>query len=295
MAYPVVPAAYGFKPVSLSGGRVYSGSTRMIPISSNYAYNFFYGDVVQVGSGVLAVTTAGVATSAVAGTIGIFQGVEYVNSSSQTVRAQYYPANTVSNNMLAYVVDDSQAVFKTVMLTQGTSSVSNTPGATVGYANPAFVGSNVYLVTQGSNGGSASGNTSTGDSAMGVTGGVITSGTQGNTRVTSTTTPFRVIDVVRDTAYYITATSGTATSSSTTLTISSANSAISPGMQLVIPSVSGAAQGNYLTVTNISGTTLTLSAAVTVPASTSLSFVGYPEVLVQWNFGFHSYQNSTGA
>jgi len=34
---------------------------------------------------------------------------------------------------------------------------------------------------------------------------------------------------------------------------------------------------------------------VSVPAGTSLSFVGYPEVQVQWNFGYHNYLNATGA
>jgi len=303
MAYPIVPAAYGLKPVSLSGGRVFSGSTRLIPISYNYGYNLFNGDVVGISSGTLAVTALGAASSVSsgAGAIGVFVGAQYVNSMSQTVRAQFYPANTTTNagsygpnSMQGYVVDDPQAVFQAAVLTQGTSSVSNTPGATIGYVNPSFIGSNMYLVTNGSNGGSASGNTTTGDSAMGVTGGVITSGTQGNTRVTSSA-PFRVVAVVPDTAVVVTATSGNATSSSATLTITAANTAISPGMQLIAPSVSGAYAGQYLTVTNISGTTLTLSASVSVPAGTSLSFVGYPEVQVQWNFGYHNYLNATGA
>jgi len=303
MAYPIVPAAYGLKPVSLTGGRVFAGSTRLIPISYNYGYNLFNGDVVGISGGSLAVTALGAASSVSsgAGAIGVFVGAQYVNSMSQTVRAQFYPANTTTNagsygpnSMQGYVVDDPQAVFQSAVLTQGTSSVSNTPGATVGYVNPSFIGSNMYLVTQGSNGGSASGNTTTGDSAMGVTGGVITSGTQGNTRVTSSA-PFRVVAVVPDTAVVVTAISGNATSSSATLTITAANTAISPGMQLIAPSVSGAYAGQYLTVTNVSGTTLTLSATVSVPAGTSLSFVGYPEVQVQWNFGYHNYFNATGA
>jgi len=296
MAYPIVPAAYGLKPVSLTGGRVFAGSTRLIPISSSYGYNLFNGDVVAISGGALAVTALGAASSVSsgAGAIGVFVGAQYVNSSSQTVRAQFYPANTVSNNIQGYVVDDPQVVFQSAVLTQGTSSVSNTPGATVGYVNPSFIGSNMYLVTQGSNGGSASGNTTTGDSAMGLTGGVITSGTQGNTRIT-TSAPFRVVAVVPETAVTVTATSGNATSSSATLTITAANTAISPGMQVIAPSVTGMAQGNYLTVTNISGTTLTLSTTVSVPAGTALSFVGYPEVQVQWNFGYHNYFNATGA
>jgi len=299
MAYPIVPAAYGLKPVSLSGGRVFSGSTRLIPIASGYGYNLFDGDVVTASGGSLVVTTLGAASSAVAGTIGVFVGAQYINSMSQTVRAQYYPANTVTNaaygpnSLQGYVVDDPLAVFQAAVLTQSTS-VSNTPGATIGYVNPSFIGSNMYLVTNGSNGGSASGNTNTGDSAMGLTGGAITSGTQGNTRITSSA-PFRVVNVVPDTAVTVTATSGTATSSSATLTITAANTAISPGMQVIIPGVTGALAGNFLTLTNIRGTTLTLSASVTVPAGSAISFVGYPEVQVQWNFGYHAYMNATAA
>ena len=78
MAYPIVPAAYGLKPVSLSGGRVFSGSTRLIPITSGYGYNLFNGDVVQLGTGaqigtLVASTLAYNASSAVAGTIGVFR------------------------------------------------------------------------------------------------------------------------------------------------------------------------------------------------------------------------------
>ena len=300
MAYPIVPAAYGLKPVGLAGGRMYAGSTRLIPIASGYGYNMFDGDVVTASGGTLVVTTLGAASSPVAGTIGVFVGAQYVNSMSQTVRAQFYAANTITNtiygpnSLQGYVIDDPLAVFQAAVLTQGTSSVSNTPGATIGYVNPSFIGSNMYLVTNGSNGGSASGNTTTGDSAMGLTGGVVTSGTQGNTRVTSSA-PFRVVNVVPDTAVTVTATSGTATSSSATLTTTTSNTAISPGMQLIIPGVTGALASNFLTVTNVSGTTLTLSASVTVPAGSALSFVGYPEVQVQWNFGYHGYLNATAA
>ena len=298
MAYPIVPAAYGLKPVNLSGGRVFSGSTRFIPIASNYGYNLFNGDVVTSSGGSLVVTTLGAASSAVAGTIGVFVGAQYVNSSSQTVRAQYYPANTITNTLYGtnslqgYIVDDPYAVFQAAVLTQSTS-VSNTPGTTIGYVNPSFIGSNMYLVTNGSNGGSASGNTTTGDSAMGLTGGAITSGTQGNTRITSSA-PFRVVNVVPDTAITVTAT-GSTSGSSSTLTLTAANTAISPGMQLIIPGVTGALASNFLTVTNVSSTTVTLSASITVASGTALSFIGYPEVQVQWNFGYHGYLNATAA
>jgi len=288
MAYPIVPAPYGLKPVSEFGGLPYSGSTRMYPIATGYGTSLFNGDIVQLSGGTV-VATAMSATStpgtATAGTLGVFLGCEYTNSLSQPTRAQYYPASTTSNLMVAYVVDDPRTVFKAALTVQGTS-LANT-GTTIGYANQSFIGTNLYAVTGNS------GNTITGDSALALSGGVVSSGTSGNTRVTSAL-PFRVVGIVPDTAVTVTATSGNATSSSATLTITAANTAISPGMQIIAPSVTGMAQGNYLTVTNISGTTLTLSASVTVPAGTALSFVGYPEVLVVWNQGFQGMTNSSG-
>ena len=299
MAYPIVPAAYGLKPVSLSGGRVFSGSTRLIPIASNYGYNLFNGDVVTASGGSLVVTTLGAANSPVAGTVGVFVGAQYVNSMSQTVRAQFYAANTITNtiygpnSLQGYVVDDPYAVFQAAVLTQGTSSVSNTPGATIGYVNPSFIGSNMYLVTNGSNGGSASGNTTTGDSAMAVSGAVISSGTSGNTRI-ATLLPFRCVSVVQDTAVTVSAVGGNASTSGTTITLTASNSAIQPGMQLIAQGVSGVAQGNYISVTNVSGTTVTLASSISVPTGTNLSFVGFPEVLVVWNATFQGMTNTAG-
>ena len=39
MAYPAGLGPYGFKPINLEGGRVYSGATRKLPIASGYASN----------------------------------------------------------------------------------------------------------------------------------------------------------------------------------------------------------------------------------------------------------------
>ena len=288
MAYPIIPAPYGFKAVSEFGGLPYAGSTRMYPIATAYGTALFNGDIVQLSGGTIVTTTMSAASSPatpVAGTLGIFVGAEYTNSSSQIVRGQYYPASTTSNAMVGYVIDDPRTVFKAVMVAQGTS-LSNT-ASTVGYANATFIGTNLYAVT------GTAGNTTTGDSAMAVSGAVITSGTSGNTRI-ATLLPFRVVGIVQDTAVTYTATSGTATSSSSTLTITAANSNIQAGMQIIAPGVTGMAQGNYLTVTNISSTTLTLSASVTVPAGTALSFVGFPEVLVVWNQTFQGMTNTAG-
>jgi len=288
MAYPIIPAAYGFKPVSEFGGLAYSGSTRMYPIATGYSTNLFNGDIVQLSGGTVVTTTMSAASSPatpVAGTLGIFLGAEYVNSSKQTVRGQYWPASTVSDYAVAYVVDDPRTVFKAVMVAQGTS-LSNT-ASTVGYANATFIGTNVYAVT------GTAGNTNTGDSAMAVSGGVISSGTSGNTRV-ATLLPFRVVSLVQDTAVVVTATGGNANTSGTTITLTAANTAIQPGMQLIAQGVSGVAQGNYISVTNVSGTTVTLGSSIAVPTGTQLSFVGFPEVLVTWNATFQGMTNTAG-
>jgi hypothetical protein len=71
--------------------------------------------------------------------VGVCVGGQYVNSSSQTVQAQYIPASasTAANPAYAYVVDDQQALFKVAVVTSGT---------TMGTASRADVGSNVALV-----------------------------------------------------------------------------------------------------------------------------------------------------
>ena len=298
MAYPTVSAPYGLKPVNAQGGRVYAGSTRMFPISNGFASNLFNGDVIGMGAGVLATTSySATANSATAGYgVGIFVGAEYSLTSGPLYgknRYQYFAAGTATNDAVGYVVDDPLAYFRVAVLTQSTS-VSNTPGATIGYMNPSFVGSNVYLVTGNT------GSTASGDSAMGVTGGAVSSGTAGNTRNTATATPFRIIQVVPDTAYSYVSSSTGSSSASTAVTLSAADSNIKPGMQLVAVSsngtyVTGCAPGNYLTVTNVNGTALTVSAAVTLTSAATLTFVGYPEVVIGWNTSYHAYNISTGA
>jgi hypothetical protein len=288
MAYPIIPAPYGFKAVSEFGGLPYSGSTRMYPIATAYGTSLFNGDIVQLSGGTIVTTTMSAASSPatpVAGTLGIFVGAEYTNSSSQIVRGQYYPASTTSNAMVGYVIDDPRTVFKAVMVAQGTS-LSNT-ASTVGYANATFIGTNLYAVT------GTAGNTTTGDSAMAVSGAVITSGTSGNTRI-ATLLPWRVVGMVQDTAVTVTAVGGNANSSGTTITLTAANTAIQPGMQLVAQGVSGVAQGNYISVTNVNGTTVTLGSSIAVPTGTNLSFVGFPEVLVVWNATFQGMTNTAG-
>ena len=287
MAYPIIPAPYGFKAVSEFGGLPYAGSTRMYPIATAYGTSLFNGDIVQLSGGTIVTTTMSAASSPatpVAGTLGIFVGAEYVNSSSQTVRGQYWPASTVSNNAVGYVIDDPRTLFKAAVVAQGTS-LSNT-ASTIGYVNQTFVGTNMYAVT------GTAGSTTTGDSAMAVSGAVVSSGTSGNTRI-ATLLPFRVVSLVQDTAVSVSATASTS-GSSTTVTLTAANTAIQPGMQLICSTGTGSAQGNYISVVTVSGTTVTVNSAVTLASGSQVSFVGYPEVLVVWNATFQGMTNTAG-
>jgi len=292
MAYPTVSAPYGFKPVNRLDGLPYAGATRKLPIEYAYNQNLFYGDVVQISGGTIVRSSMSAASSpgtAVAGTIGIFLGCSYTSpTTGQKLFAQYYPASLAANDAEAIIVDDPRALMKAVVTTQGTS-LANT-STTVGYLNPYYIGSNLYMV---GGAGGVTGSTTTGNSAQSVSGAVITSGTSGaGDRVTSAL-PWRMVGVVTDTAYTLTGT-GSTSGSSATVTLTAAVTGLTPGMQLICPTGTGTQAGQYATVINVSTTTLTLDAAVTLAASSVLSFVGYPEVLVAWNGSFHSYFNTTG-
>lgn len=292
MAYPVVSAPYGFKPVNRLDGLPYAGAMRQIPVAYSYAQNLFYGDIVQISNGTVvrsSYTPASSPTTPIAGTIGVFFGCSYTSpATGQKLFSQYYPASTAANDITAFVVDDPRALFKAVVTTQGTS-LANT-STTVGYLNQYYVGSNLYQI---GGGGGVSGSTTTGDSAFSVSGAVVTSGTSGaGDRVTSAL-PFRMVGVVPESAYLLSGT-GSTSGSSATVTLTAAVTGLTPGMQLICPTGTGTLAGNYATVINVATTTLTLNAAVTLASGSALTFVGYPEVLVAWNGSFHSYNNTTG-
>jgi hypothetical protein len=185
MAYPTVSKTYGFKPLNRLDGLPYAGAIRQIPIAPAYATAILNGDTVSINtSGYLIAKT----TTDSGDSVGVLVGCQYVNSSSQTVQGQYYPAaaSTTTNMAFGYVVDDPNAIFK-VVATNGQTTV---PTA----FSRAIVGANVAISV-------TTGNTTTGDSYYGI------DGTSANT---TNTLPVRVVDVVPDTA------TGPAGSSSTT-------------------------------------------------------------------------------
>ena len=288
MAYPVIDAPYGFKAINELNGLPYAGATRQFPIARSYGTDLFYGDLVQLQTdGTLIKTSYSAAsspTSVIAGAIGVFVGCQFTNPTTKQLQfSQYYPASTAADDILAFVIDDPSAVFKVVMVGQ-TSSESNTASA-VGYANQSFIGTNVYAVT------GVAGSTTTGNSKMSVSGDGPSNGT-GNVRVASSSLPFRVVAVVPETAYTVV---GTGTSSSTTITLDAAVTGLQAGMAVVCAAASAGGQpGNYNYVTNVNGTTVTVAKTLTAAtAGSQFTFIGYPEVLVKWNQGWHSYQYAT--
>jgi hypothetical protein len=288
MAYPVIDAPYGFKAINELNGLPYAGATRQFPIARSYGTDLFYGDLVQLTTdGTLIKTSYSAAsspTTPIAGAIGVFVGCQFTNPTTKQLQfSQYYPASTAANDILAFVIDDPSALFKVVMVGQ-TSSESNTVSA-VGYANQSFIGTNVYAVT------GVAGSTTTGNSKMAVSGDGPSNGT-GNVRVASSDLPFRVVSVVPETAYTVV---GTGTSSSTTITLDAAVTGLQAGMAVVCAAASAGGQpGNYNYVTNVNGTTVTVAKTLTAAtAGSQFTFIGYPEVLVKWNQGWHSYQFAT--
>jgi len=172
MAYPQVDAPYGFVPINLIGGQVFAGSTRLIPITSGSGTAIFTGDVVKLNtSGTLSLETL----TATASPVGVFLGCSYTDPTFGKTFRQFYPANTVAADIVAYVCDDPNALFK-VAVTAGT-------GSTIGSVTRAAVGENTAITL-------TAGNTANGNSRMSVS--AVTA--------TASTLPIRIIDIVPETA-----------------------------------------------------------------------------------------------
>ena len=175
MAYPVVSAPYGLKPINLIGGQVFSGATRQMEIASGYATNIFYGDLVKrVSDGTIEKDTG----TTTATPCGVFLGVSYTNASTgQIQQQQYYPASTSiksGTKIFAVVADDPDTLFQ-VAVVSGTTVISG-----VGIS---AIGNNATLVQN-------AGSTTTGDSKVALL----------DSTATTNTLPIRIIDVIRDTA-----------------------------------------------------------------------------------------------
>jgi len=175
MAYPIVSAPYGLKPINLIGGQVFSGATRQMEIASGYATSIFYGDLVKrISDGTIEKDTG----TTTATPCGVFLGVSFTNGSTgQIQQQQFYPASTSiksGTKIFAVVADDPDTLFQ-VAVVSGTTVITG-----VGIS---AIGNNATLVQN-------AGSTTTGDSKVALL----------DSTATTNTLPIRIIDVVRDTA-----------------------------------------------------------------------------------------------
>jgi hypothetical protein len=273
MAYPVVAAPYGLKPINLIGGQVFAGSTREYAIPYGYATNIFYGDIVGLTRG--NVQRLSVSTGTLGTVTGVFLGCSYTNpSTKQKQFAQYWPASTLAGDAVAIVCDDPDTVFKAVVCSATTAVAS---GAR------AMIGQNLAMINN-------TGNVNTGDSANALL-------APSDTPATTDALPVRVLGLVPDTV--VTLGTATYTSISTaTVTCSALPFALPVGTDVG----SLAANGQYIpsgsfvdTAASAGATSFVLNQApiTAFAASSTLVFAQYPELLVKLNFGQHQYYAAT--
>ena len=169
MSYPTVTAPYGLKPINRFDGMPYAGATNQYPVTSGQAvYN---GQVVAFVNGGTVSPVASHTASTFA--VGVVMGVQYTNSTGQTVQAQYAPSSGVTN-VIAYVVNDPAAEFK-VAVTGNNQTITPVAGT--------VLNTNVLLVV------------GTGDTATGN----INSSIDGSSANSTATLLFRVTALIPDT------------------------------------------------------------------------------------------------
>jgi len=171
MAYPTVSGPYGLIPINLIGGQVFASSTRQIPIALNSSTAIYFGDVVKLNSSGTLDRETLTATST---PVGVFLGCTYTDPVYGKTFRQYYPGTTNISDIVAYVQDDPDCLFKVAVCAAGTSTISAVTRANVGE-------NSALILTAGS--------TVTGDSKMAISA----------TLATTSTLPIRIVDVIAET------------------------------------------------------------------------------------------------
>ena len=161
-----VSSPYGLKPISLIGGQSFTGGTiREYQLTYNNSAPIFNGDLVALGTssntpGMPTVVTSTPTTSST-GIVGVCVGVRYQLAGQQLgypLYAQYLPANAITagyTNVFVRVIEDPDQLYQV----QAAGSVTYTSiGKTAALGN--FSGGTS----------STTGNTTSGDSVINVTG-----------------------------------------------------------------------------------------------------------------------------
>ncbi len=273
MAYPVIDAPYGLKPVNLIGGQVFAGSTRMYNIPYGYSTNIFYGDFVGLTRGEIA--RLSVSTGTAGNQTGIFLGCSFTDPLTKQKRfSQFWPASTLAGDAVAIVTDDPDTVFEAVVCSATTAIAS---GAR------AMIGQNLACINN-------TGNTNTGNSANALL-------APSDTPATTSSLPIRVLGVVTDTAVSL----GTATYTSistATVTCSALPFALPVGTDVGSIAANGQfiSSGSFVDTAASAGATsfiLNQAPVTAFAASSTLVFTQFPELIVKINFGQHQYYSGT--
>lgn len=171
MAYPAVEAPYGLIPVQRLDGMPYAGATRQFKIASGYDTSIFNGDAVALVTGG---TVERDAADAAMTPVGVFVGCTYTDPTlGYKVHSNYFPANTAADDIMAYVVDDPNVLFKVAVVSSGT---------TIGDLAITDIGANAALVDN-------TGDSNTGKSAVAVS----------DSTATTNTLPVRIVALVEET------------------------------------------------------------------------------------------------
>lgn len=274
MPYPIVDGAYGYKPINLIGGQVFSGSTREYPIAYNYNTSIFYGDPVTLSSGFinLAYTASSNQIDTTRTVVGIFLGCSFTDPVTKQKRfSQFYPASTLAGDIKAIVADDPDACFRMAVMTGATAT-------TIGSMSQQMVGLNV-AATQ------LAGNAATGNSLLGALTAV--ANVSGGA--------WRVLQLVPDTQINTSCTYSSG-SGSTSIVVSGLTIGqvipSSTDMFQLVPATGqlqwvGTTSGS-LTVSSATAQTVTMAANTTV-AGPSLVLVQSQEIICKLNFSVHRY------
>lgn len=170
MAYPTVSGPYGLVPVKLVSGTPFAGVTRQYKIASGYATSIFAGDAVKLVTGG---TVERDTFDAAMTPIGVFMGCSYTDATLGKVFRQYFPASTAASDIMAYVVDATDVLFKAAVVSSGT---------TIGDLALTDLGANVAGVDN-------TGDTASGNSRCAIS----------DTSATTATLPFRIVGLVEET------------------------------------------------------------------------------------------------
>ena len=172
MAYPTVSGPYGLVPVKLLSGTPFVGGVyRQMKVASGYNTAIFFGDAVTIVTGG---TVERDTFDAAMTPVGVFMGCRYTDPNlGYELYSQSLPANVVADDIVAYVADATELLFKAAVVSSGT---------TIGDLAQTDIGANVAGVDN------------TGDSASGNSRCAIS-----DTSATTNTLPFRIVGLVEET------------------------------------------------------------------------------------------------